>query len=91
MFRYRGIDDPFDRMMAIRMVVQHELGHVFGMAADENRSNTEDNLGIHCTNPGCVMRQGLSVGEWLRHARESYGAGMIYCPQCLADAAKVTF
>ena len=89
--RYREINDPFERAMAIKTVVQHELGHVFGMAADLNRSNTEYKLGPHCTNPGCVMRQGLSVSEWVRHARESYSAGMIYCPQCLADAERATF
>lgn len=89
--RYREIANLGDRMAAIKMVAQHELGHVFGMAGNKNRSNTEDNLGMHCTNPGCVMRQGLSVPEWVRHARESYRSGIIYCPQCLADAAKVTF
>ena len=80
-----------DRYLAIKMLIHHELGHIFLMAADPNRSHTEESLGEHCTNPGCVMRQGLSVPEWVQHARESYDMGMVYCPQCLADAAAVWY
>ncbi len=84
--RYRGLPD-FDCYLAIKAVVQHELGHIFGMASDLGRTNTEYNLGPHCTNSGCIMRQGLSVPEWVQHARESHEMGRIYCPQCLADKA----
>lgn len=83
--RYRELPE-FERYLAIKMVVQHELGHIFSMAADLSRLNTEDSLGPHCTNFGCVMRQGLSVPEWVQHALESHATGMVYCPQCLADA-----
>lgn len=78
-----------DRYLAIKAVIHHELGHIFGLAADPWRSNTEYNIGPHCTNHGCIMRQGLSVSEWAAHAREAYGRGQIYCPQCLADAMRV--
>lgn len=88
--RYRDVTNQFERMMAIRMVIQHELGHVFGMAADLRRSNTEYDLGPHCTNRGCVMRQALTVYDWIRHAQDSQQAGMVYCPQCLADAKLFT-
>ena len=83
--RFRELPDA-DRYLAVKMLIQHELGHIVGMAADLTRPNTVNNLGPHCTNFGCVMRQGLSVPVWAQHARESYNMGRIYCPQCLADA-----
>ena len=64
----------------------HELGHVFGMAADLHRSNTEENFGNHCTNPGCIMRQGVNIDQWLHNAHMARRYGRIYCPQCMADA-----
>ena len=84
--RFRSIPDEFDRVLAIKAVVQHELGHIFGMASDLHRSNIEYSLGPHCTNRGCVMRQALNVPDWAQNARDSYQMGMIYCPQCLEDA-----
>lgn len=83
--RYRGLH-PHDRYLAIQAVVWHELGHILGMAGDLGRSHTEYNLGPHCTNYCCVMRQGLSVEEWVQHARQT--TSRIYCPQCLADARR---
>lgn len=82
--RFRSCPDS-DRFIAIETVIWHELGHILGMAADLNRTNTEDNLGPHCTNPGCVMQQGLSVSEWVKHAREAKQAQQIYCQQCFDD------
>jgi len=41
----------------LKTVLIHELGHVF-RATDNNRANTEENFGPHCTNDLCVMRQG---------------------------------
>ena len=84
--RYRGLP-PRDRYLAIQAVIWHELGHILGMAGDLRRSHTEYNLGPHCTNY-CVMRQGLSVEEWVQHARQATGRNRIYCPQCLADARR---
>ena len=83
--RFRGCSDV-NRFLAVETVIWHELGHILGMAADLNRSNTVESLGPHCTNQACVMQQGLSVSEWLEHAWDAYRAGRIYCPQCLADA-----
>lgn len=85
--RFRQLSDT-DRYLAIRAVIHHELGHIYGLAADVSRSNTEYNLGPHCTNYGCLMRQGLGLEEWVIHAREAYRLGRIYCPQCLAEAGK---
>lgn len=88
--RFRGLPDA-DRKLAIEAVVRHELGHIFGLAADLRRPHTVDNLGAHCTNPGCIMRQALTVDEWVRNARESARMGMIYCPECMKDAKKIRF
>lgn len=86
-FRYRNLPKN-DRVLAIKTVLQHELGHVFGMAFDPRRTNTEEKLGNHCTNFGCIMRQGMNTTEWVNHAREARKMGRLYCPQCLADARK---
>lgn len=86
--RYRGLSD-FDRALSIKAVIWHELGHIFGMAANLRRSHTEYNLGPHCTNPGCIMRQGLSVETWAKHARDAYEMQRVYCPECLVDASAV--
>ena len=86
-FRYRSLP-KYDRKLAIKTVLQHELGHVFGMAWDPNRPNTEEKLGNHCTNRGCIMRQGMNTTEWVNLAREARKMGRLYCPQCLADARK---
>lgn len=83
-FRFRDLPAT-DRRLAIKAVVWHELGHVFGCAANPHRSNTEYKLGRHCTNPGCIMRQGVNLNEWVRHARDAYRLGRIYCPQCRED------
>jgi predicted Zn-dependent protease len=82
--RFRGLLRT-DRYLAVKGVIHHELGHIYGMAANLGRSNTVYSIGPHCTNPGCIMQQGLSVGEWVAHAKESYSRGQIYCPQCMAD------
>jgi len=87
--RYQGLA-PADKNLAIKAVMFHELGHVFGMAADPRRSNTEENFGNHCTNPGCIMRQGVNIGQWLDNAHAARRYGRIYCPQCLTDAKRIT-
>lgn len=87
--RYRVLPAA-DRYLAIKSVVQHELGHVYGLAGDLRRPNTEQNLGPHCTNYGCIMRQSLTLELWVQHAREARAMGRIYCPSCLADARRST-
>ena len=87
--RYRDLFD-FQRKLCTKAVVLHEVGHIFGMAADLNRSHTEYLLGPHCTNYGCVMRQGLTVHDWAEHAYQAHVHGP-YCPECLSDAKKSAF
>ena len=83
-FRYRGLCDT-DRRLAIKAVVHHELGHILG-CAKYGRIHTKMSLGSHCTNHGCIMRQGLCLSDWVQHARDAERAGWIYCPECLAEA-----
>lgn len=86
--RFREIPNDFDRVLAIKAVVQHELGHIFGMAANPCRNHTEYVLGQHCTNPGCIMQQALSVTGWVQHAYDALQMGRVYCPECLEDARR---
>ncbi|MBR2998337.1 hypothetical protein IKF34_00960 [Candidatus Saccharibacteria bacterium] len=83
-FRYRDLI-PYERKAVIKTLIWHELGHVLGAALDLNRSNTENKLGAHCTNHGCVMRQGMDKKEFVLNAIEADAANRIYCPQCMAD------
>lgn len=83
--RFRDLD-ILSRFLAVKAVIWHELGHILGMAAATDRPHTEYKLGPHCTNPGCVMRQGMSVPEWVEHAEEAFQSGQIFCHQCLEDA-----
>ena len=66
-----------------RHVLRHELGHMFG-APSVARINTEESLGLHCTNDPCTMQQKLSVAEALKHAYKIDG-NKPYCPQCTKD------
>ena len=87
-YRYRNLNDFDERRMAIKTAVWHGLGHVFGMAADSKRTNTEDRLGSHCTNCGCAMRQATDYKECIQRAKDVKYAGTIYCSQCIDDVRK---
>lgn len=79
-----------DRVLAIKALFWHELGHILGAARDLNREATEDNLGPHCTSFGCIMRQGLSLEEWMSHAKQAERRSSFYCPSCMEDIARST-
>ena len=85
--RYRDLSDS-DRYLAIKTVIWHEVGHIFGMASNPARRNTEYRLGMHCTSPGCVMRQSMSLTPLVHRARNIAKMGRIFCPLCLADARR---
>lgn len=84
--RFRGLP-TYDKTLAIKAILWHELGHVLG-AAGNRKMFVENNLGLHCTKHGCIMRQGLSVPEFVKHAKEARKQGRIYCPLCLEDIKK---
>lgn len=86
-YRYAGLL-PKLRSIAIKTAIQHELGHIIGMASDLNHSNIEKNGKTHCTNPCCIMRKSNSIRELVSIAKEARENGKIYCEQCLAEAKK---
>ena len=63
-------------------ILAHELGHMYG-ATYQGRSNTEQNLGSHCTNDLCVMQQQLTVADSVRYAHRRMNSNApTYCRQC---------
>jgi len=72
-------------MPQARDLIRHEFGHMFGAPSD-GRTDTEQNLGLHCLNPLCVMQQKDTVDEAVRYAeqRARMNAGT-YCGQCEQD------
>ncbi len=76
-----------ERILAIKGMFHHELGHILGLAQDLERTNTEYSAGAHCTNLGCMMRYFENVNELVEMARESEHTG-VYCRQCAKDARK---
>lgn len=79
-------------------LIMHELGHIYDLAGNPRRAQTELNLGMHCLNDKCVMRQGTTAETLRRNfsfLRLKNSAtdrdGMIrkyYCPLCAADVEK---
>ena len=92
-----AVDDTADRKYVVlsvaRMkdpkllthVLTHEMGHAYG-AARQGRSNTEENLGSHCTNT-CVMQQKLTVEAMMEYAKILAARRDKFCGQC-ADEIK---
>ena len=77
-----------DRNVMLTGLIMHELGHAFGLAMG-GRSNSENNLGVHCTNPNCVMNQGLIRKDLINNFRRAFKKGC-YCEQCW-EQARLTF
>ena len=81
--RYRSLPEKI-ASDCIKRTLRHELGHIFGCAADPKRTNTEQKLGSHCTNYGCSMRQTMSLQE-LVDDLPTENATRCFCSQCMAD------
>ena len=81
--RYRELSSLFESA-CIKRTLRHEMGHIFCCAYSKYRSNTVDKIGIHCTNPGCSMRQTMSLNE-LKVAALEEDPRNCFCPQCLQD------
>ncbi len=74
----KGKFDP----MHFGYIMTHELGHLFGAVSNSRRTNTEENLGTHCTND-CVMRQ---EDGHSRETAHSFGrVGKTFCNQCKTE------
>lgn len=76
------------RDLSIRRVIMHEFFHAVGLLPKWRTTEVNVSLGEHCTNI-CVMRQGLSVPEWLRYAQEEKQRGIILCSHCFRDLQRI--
>lgn len=85
-----------EQEIILARLIMHELGHLYNIAADSNREKTEDNIGMHCTDELCVMRQGLSMDAIRRNflllekcTRHVDSVKLkYYCPLCMKDVDK---
>ena len=73
-----------------KTVLMHEFGHLIGLT-NENRVNTEEKLGPHCTNDGCIMQQRMN-GDFtdLTNARlrkKRFGRSPV-CQDCINEGNK---
>jgi len=70
-----------------RDLIRHEVGHMFN-APSSGRSNTYENLGLHCSNSLCVMQQKDTVTSSIKYAHErERRKARTYCLQCERDIA----
>lgn len=86
-FRYRRMSAN-DRFLAVKHTVLHELGHILGMVSNQDRAKIKEQQGLHCTSPGCVMRQGITALDWVKNAKASDKNHTTYCPLCRAEAER---
>lgn len=86
MARFRDLDDEVKQAVITR-TLRHELGHVHKCAADPKRANTESKYGMHCTCPGCTMRQSPTLKALIAHALEEDPADCL-CKLCREDLRK---
>jgi len=68
----------------LAFILIHELGHSYG-AAKKGREHTDESLGIHCTNDGCVMQQKIDMREALSYAEKVYKKKIFFCNECKKD------
>ena len=86
-YRYRKLTRA-EQLRCLRRTLRHELGHIFGMAKDKSRANTEEHFGPHCTTRGCSMRQAGTLRELLQRAAEEEQSGEYFCRYCREDMQK---
>ncbi|MBR2299094.1 MAG: hypothetical protein IJ870_00785 [Alphaproteobacteria bacterium] len=82
--------NEFD-LEGFKTVLMHEFGHCIGLAK-EGRAHTEENLGSHCTNTGCIMQQRADgdfrdLTRFRLEAKRLYGLPPI-CGDCIKDGKK---
>jgi len=83
--RFSGLDSE-KQAGCIQTATMHEIAHVFMVPAPGRKENIKDSLGRHCTNDGCLMRQGLCVPkDWLSMTRDRLRTGAPLCSDCLCD------
>lgn len=69
-------------------LIGHEMGHLLNTCPEE-RTNTIEMLGSHCTNDLCVMQQKMTVKEAVEYTTRRHEANApLYCEQCINDIKK---
>lgn len=84
--RFRGLSADDEKLCILR-ILRHELGHLYGAAANKNLDKEKSLYRSHCTNKKCSMRQTKNVKEVLQMAREE-NVYKPFCPECEADIAR---
>lgn len=80
--RFEGYSE-IERSRLIETLSLHELGHLFGLVDEQRSYNVEQKLGLHCTVAGCVMRQGMSIQEWVIMSHDLHNhPNSPFCQQC---------
>ncbi|MBQ7633703.1 MAG: hypothetical protein IJS88_06295 [Alphaproteobacteria bacterium] len=69
-----------------KTVIMHEFGHLIGLTY-EGRANSNEQLGSHCTNDGCIMQQRMN-GDYSELTRLRLAAKRLYklppiCDDCI--------
>lgn len=83
-YRFKNFE-PNLKYEVIKTETLHEIGHVLKIPNDNRKTNTEENLGWHCTNE-CVMRQGLIVPkDWIKMTKDRIESGKPLCDECIND------
>ena len=82
--------DAYSRLdiEGFKTVVMHEFGHLIGLTK-EGRVNTNEELGSHCTNDGCIMQQRMDcdysfLTRFRLEAKRLYGLPPI-CGDCIDE------
>lgn len=87
--RLRQLTDELARDRALRRLVHHHLGHVFGVPSLV-RGEEVARLGLemHCTNR-CAMRHASTEEEWAALGLEEEKAGWPFCERCTTELHSV--
>lgn len=85
------IEEMTLRKEALRTEIFHEVGHILGLPTTRRGQNKLENLiGLHCMNPGCSMKQGMSVpDDWIENTKIRLNNGVDpYCQDCVKDLSQ---
>ena len=87
--RFIDEDNKLD-LENFKTVLMHEFGHLIGLT-NKKRVNTEELLGAHCTNDGCIMQQRMN-GDFTdltkaRLKKKHLGKPPI-CDDCIREGRK---
>ena len=76
--------DKILQNQCFKTIAMHEIGHMFGLV-NPKRKDIEENLGGHCVNSKCIMRQGLSLQPWIGFTHDRLSSMNPICPSCQHD------